>query len=112
VTSGPQGEPEFAWLGKVRDVSSAAPAPASRSRSAAAFQQRLPVTDRSAEELAALIQAKIAQQPPAAPAEEPVVLNLLEALKQSVAQANEAEKVAQTSAAAQSRKPRARRKSG
>jgi DNA end-binding protein Ku len=68
--------------------------------------------DRSAEELAALIQAKIAQQPPAAPAEEPVVLNLLEALKQSVAQASQAEKVAPDSAAAQSRKPRARRKSG
>jgi non-homologous end joining protein Ku len=68
--------------------------------------------DRSAEELAALIQAKIAQQPPAAPAEEPVVLNLLEALKQSVAQANQAEKVAPTSAASQSRKPRARRKTG
>jgi hypothetical protein len=47
-----------------------------------------------------------------APAEEPVVLNLLEALKQSVAQASQAEKVAQTSAAAQSRKPRARRQSG
>ena len=68
--------------------------------------------DRSAEELAALIQAKIAQQPPAAPAEEPVVLNLLDALKQSVAQANQAEKVAQTSATPQSRKPRARRKTG
>jgi DNA end-binding protein Ku len=68
--------------------------------------------DRSAEELAALIQAKIAQQPPAAPAEEPVVLNLIEALKQSVAQASQAERVAQTSAAVQSRKPRARRKTG
>jgi len=68
--------------------------------------------DRSAEELAALVQAKIAQQPPAAPAEEPVVLNLLEALKQSVAQASQAENVAPDSAAAQSRKPRARRKSG
>jgi DNA end-binding protein Ku len=68
--------------------------------------------DRSAEELAALIQAKIAQQPPAAPAEEPVVLNLLEALKQSVAQASQPQRVAQTSAASQSRKPRARRKTG
>ena len=67
--------------------------------------------DRSAEELAALIQAKIAQQPLAAPAEEPVVLNLLDALKQSVA-ASQAEKGAQRSAAAPSRKPRARRKSG
>jgi DNA end-binding protein Ku len=67
--------------------------------------------DRSAEELAALIQAKIAQQPPAAPAEEPVVLNLLDALKQSVA-ASQAAKGAQPSAAALSRKSRARRKSG
>ena len=66
--------------------------------------------DRSAEELAALIQAKIAQQPLAAPTEEPVVLNLLDALKQSVA-ASQAEKGAQRSAAAQARKPRARRKS-
>jgi DNA end-binding protein Ku len=68
--------------------------------------------DRSAEELAVLIQAKIAQQPPAAPAEEPAVLSLFEALKQSVAQASQAEKGAQRSAAAQSRKPRAQRKSG
>jgi DNA end-binding protein Ku len=67
--------------------------------------------DCSAEELAALIQAKIAQQPPAAPVEEPVVLNLLDALKQSVA-ASQAEKVAQSSAAAPSRKSRGRRKSG
>src|SRR5207245_2864100 len=63
--------------------------------------------DRSAEELAALIQAKIAQQPPAAPAEEPLVLNLIEALKQSVAQASQAQGEAQTAAAPQSRKPRA-----
>jgi len=66
--------------------------------------------DRSAEEWAALIQAKIAQQPPAVPADEPVVLNLLEALKQSVAQASQAEGVAQTTAEPQSRKPRARRR--
>jgi DNA end-binding protein Ku len=67
--------------------------------------------DGRAEELAALIQAKIAQQPPPTPAEEPAVLNLLEALKQSVAQASQA--VPQkTSAAAQSRKSRARRKTG
>ena len=59
-----------------------------------------------------MIQAKIAQQPPAAPAEEPVVLNLLEALKQSVAQATQAETVAPTTAASPSRKPRARRKTG
>ena len=41
-----------------------------------------------------------------------MVLNLLEALKQSVAQANQAEKVAPTSAASQARKSRARRKTG
>jgi non-homologous end joining protein Ku len=68
--------------------------------------------DRSAEEWAALIQAKIAQQPPAVPADEPVVLTLLEALKQSVAQAGQSEPVAQTTAAPQSRKPRARRRTG
>jgi DNA end-binding protein Ku len=46
--------------------------------------------DTSAAELRALIEAKVAQQPPPAPADEPVaVLNLLEALKQSVAQARE-----------------------
>ena len=67
--------------------------------------------DRSAEELAALIRAKIAQQPPAA-AEEPEVLNLLEALKQSVAQASQPQRGAQTAAAPQSRKPRTRRKTG
>jgi len=66
--------------------------------------------DRSAEELAALIQTKIAQQPPAAPAEEPLVLNLIEALKQSVAQASQAQGEARTSAAPQSRKPRPRRR--
>jgi DNA end-binding protein Ku len=68
--------------------------------------------DRRAEELAALIQAKIAQQPPAIPAEEPAVLNLFEALKQSVAQASQAEKRTQSLAASPSRKPRARKKSG
>lgn len=68
--------------------------------------------DSGAEELAALIQAKMAQQPPAAPVEEPVFLNLLEALQQSVAQASQPQTVAQTSAAAKSRKPRARRQTG
>jgi DNA end-binding protein Ku len=68
--------------------------------------------DTTAEELAALVQAKIAQQPPAAPAEDPVVLNLLDALKQSVAQASQPQPVTQTPAAAKSRKPRARRKTG
>jgi DNA end-binding protein Ku len=47
--------------------------------------------DTSAEELAALLQAKIADRPPVAPAEEPVaVLQLLDALKQSVAAAGTA----------------------
>src|SRR5262249_4741263 len=68
--------------------------------------------DRSAEELATLIQAKIAQQPLAAAAEEPVVLNLLEAVKQSVAQDSQPERVTQTSAAPQPRKPRARKRTG
>jgi DNA end-binding protein Ku len=68
--------------------------------------------DRSAEELAVLIQAKIAQQPPAAPAEEPVVLNLLEALKQSVAQASQSQGTAPPSAPPPSRKPRARGRTG
>ncbi len=68
--------------------------------------------DSGAEELAALIQTKMAQQPPAVPVEEPVFLNLLEALQQSVAQASQPETVAQTSGAAKSRKPRARRKTG
>src|SRR6516164_5323264 len=45
--------------------------------------------DTSAEELAAVLQAKIAEQPAAVPAEEPVaVLQLLDALKQSVAAAD------------------------
>jgi DNA end-binding protein Ku len=63
--------------------------------------------DTSAEELAVLIQAKVAGQPPAA-ADEPVVLPLLEALKQSVAAARDGS----AAAAAPSRKPRARRKTG
>ena len=61
--------------------------------------------DTSSEELAALIEAKRSQQPPQAVAEEPVVLSLLEALKQSVAAAqNGAEP-----AAPKARKPRSRR---
>ena len=68
--------------------------------------------DRSAEEVAALIQAKIARQPPAVAAEEPVLLNLLEALQQSVAQASQAQPAAQPSATSQARKPRARRRTG
>src|SRR6516164_262180 len=61
--------------------------------------------DTSAEELACLLQAKIAEQPAAAPAEEPVaVLQLLDALKQSVAAAGNA-----THATDKGRKPKARR---
>jgi DNA end-binding protein Ku len=67
--------------------------------------------DTSAEELAALLQAKIAQQPPTAPAEEPVVLSLLDALKQSVAQVEQAETSPETTTA-KARKPRARRRRG
>jgi DNA end-binding protein Ku len=62
--------------------------------------------DSSAEELTALIEAKRAQQPPpAAAADEPVVLRLLDALKQSVAAA------CQNTAPAEpkTRKPRARK---
>jgi DNA end-binding protein Ku len=65
--------------------------------------------DTSAEELADLLQAKIAQQPPVAPVEEPVVLSLLDALKQSVAQVEQA---APETTTARKRKPRAGRKTG
>ena len=47
--------------------------------------------DTNAEELAALLESKIAQEPRTAPAEEPVFLSLLDALKQSVAQVKHAE---------------------
>ena len=61
--------------------------------------------DTSAEELAALLQAKIVDRPPLAPAEEPVaVLQLLDALKQSVAAAGNG-----TPATDKGRKPKARR---
>jgi DNA end-binding protein Ku len=46
--------------------------------------------DTSTEELAALIEAKVAQQPPAASEEPVAVLHLLDALKQSVAAARNA----------------------
>jgi DNA end-binding protein Ku len=62
--------------------------------------------DTSVEQLAALIEAKRAQQPPVAAAEEPVVLRLLDALQQSVAAA--ARPNAQ-SAEPKARKPRGRR---
>jgi DNA end-binding protein Ku len=61
--------------------------------------------DTSAEELTALLQAKIAGQPTTAPAEEPVaVLQLLDALKQSVAAAGNGARSTD-----KGRKPKARR---
>jgi non-homologous end joining protein Ku len=60
--------------------------------------------DTSAEELAALVEAKRARQPAPTAAAEPTVLRLLDALKQSVAAARQGE-----SSAAKARKPRARR---
>ncbi len=63
--------------------------------------------DTSAEELAALLQAKVADQPPPAAAEEPAaILQLLDALQQSVATADNG-----TPAPGKGRKPRARRAS-
>jgi DNA end-binding protein Ku len=67
--------------------------------------------DTNAEELAALLQTKIAQRAPAVPAEEPVVLSLLDALKQSVAQVEQAEANPETTTA-KMRKSRARRRTG
>jgi DNA end-binding protein Ku len=64
--------------------------------------------DTSAEERTALIQAKLAQQPPPGAADEPVILQLLDALKQSVAQAAQA--VPPAPPASPARKPRTRRK--
>jgi non-homologous end joining protein Ku len=61
--------------------------------------------DTTAEELTNLLQAKIAKQPQAVPDDEPVaVLQLLEALKQSVAAAE-----SRTPPNGKPRKPRARR---
>ena len=61
--------------------------------------------DTSAEEMRVLLQAKIADQPSAAPADEPVaVLQLLEALKQSVAAVGNG-----TPATDKGRKPKARK---
>jgi len=63
--------------------------------------------DTSTEELAALLQAKVANQPPPAAAEEPAaILHLLEALQQSVAATDKS-----TPATNKSRKPRVRRAS-
>jgi DNA end-binding protein Ku len=61
--------------------------------------------DTSAEELAALVEAKRARQPAPTAAEEPTVLRLLDALKQSVAAARQGSE----SSATKARKPRARR---
>jgi DNA end-binding protein Ku len=64
--------------------------------------------DRSAEELAALIEAKRAQQPAPEAAEEPVVLHLLAALQQSVAAARQGTDSSEPKA----HKPRGRRATG
>jgi DNA end-binding protein Ku len=64
--------------------------------------------DTSAADLAALIEAKRAQQPPQPAVDEPVVLSLLDALKQSVAAAQRAEA---EPAAPKTRKPRGRKAS-
>ncbi len=64
--------------------------------------------DTRAEELATLIEAKRAQQPPPAATEEPVVLRLLDALQQSVAAARQDTESAEPKA----RKPRGRRATG
>jgi DNA end-binding protein Ku len=64
--------------------------------------------DTSAEELAALIEAKRAQQPPPEVPDEPVVLQLLDALKQSVAAAHNGT-AAHHGTAAKPRKPRGKR---
>jgi DNA end-binding protein Ku len=61
--------------------------------------------DISAEELAALVEAKRARLPEQSAAEEPTVLRLLDALKQSVAAARQGSESSVTKA----RKPRARR---
>ena len=61
--------------------------------------------DTTADELTSLLQAKIAKQPPVVPADEPVgVLQLLDALKQSVAAVE-----SRTPANGKPRKPRTRR---
>jgi DNA end-binding protein Ku len=65
--------------------------------------------DTSAEELAALIEAKIAKQPPRPPDEEPVlVLHLMDALKQSIEQARNGS----AEPASKGRKPRGLRATG
>ena len=47
--------------------------------------------DTSADELAALVEAKIAAQPPLTSPDEPTLVHLLESLKRSVAEAKGAE---------------------
>lgn len=84
-------------LGLARRLIEAATGPADWSR----------YRDTSAEELAALVQAKVAHRPPPATADEPVaVLQLLDALKRSVAAAA----AAAGPASAPSRKPRGPRR--
>jgi DNA end-binding protein Ku len=61
--------------------------------------------DNSQEELAALVAAKRVQQPPPEAGEEPVVLKLLDALKESVKAAQQSQAPAEPKA----RKPRGRR---
>jgi non-homologous end joining protein Ku len=67
--------------------------------------------DTSAEELAALVEAKRVQQAPPSVAEEPVVLQLLDALKQSVAAVQHGTSPA-NGTPAKPRKPRGKRASG
>ena len=67
--------------------------------------------DASAEELTALIEAKVAGRPLAAAPEEPIaVLQLLDALKQSVASLPDTSKPKKLNA--KSRKPPAQRRTG
>jgi DNA end-binding protein Ku len=67
--------------------------------------------DTSAEELAALVEAKRVQQAPPSAPEEPVVLRLLDALKQSVAAAQNGT-AAPNGTPAKQRKPRGKRATG
>jgi DNA end-binding protein Ku len=95
--------PESAATAAERDLASQLIALASGPLDWARFR------DTSAEELAALIEAKIARQPPQGPADEPVaVLHLLDALKQSV----EAARNGGEAEAPKERKRRGRRATG
>jgi DNA end-binding protein Ku len=69
--------------------------------------------DTNAAELAALIEAKIARQPPAPASAEPMVLKLLDALKASVAAACDADgSHGESVTRAKTRKPRGRKTAG